>query len=62
VFSHPPYSLDLAVSDFHSFTHWKQFLGSMYMGSNEEVEKTVKDWVSGLVAGFHDAGIQKLVT
>jgi hypothetical protein len=41
---HPPYSLDLAPSDFHLFTHLKQFLGTC-MGSNEEVKKTVKDWL-----------------
>jgi hypothetical protein len=32
------------------------------MGSVEEVKKTVKDWFSGLVADFYDAGIQKFVT
>jgi hypothetical protein len=28
---HSPYSLDLAPSDFHVFTHLKQFLGGMCM-------------------------------
>jgi hypothetical protein len=37
----------------------KQFLGSTRMGSDEEVEKTVKDWFNGLGADFYDAGIQK---
>jgi hypothetical protein len=31
------------------------------MGSDEEVKKTIKDWFSGLVTGFYDSGIQKLV-
>jgi hypothetical protein len=33
------YSLDLASSDFHLFTHLKKFLGGMLMGSDEEVKK-----------------------
>jgi hypothetical protein len=32
------------------------------MGSDEEIQKAVKDWFSGLAADFCDAGIQKLVT
>jgi histone-lysine N-methyltransferase SETMAR len=43
VFFHLPYSLDLAPSDFHLFTHLKQFLADTLMGSNEEVKKMVKD-------------------
>jgi histone-lysine N-methyltransferase SETMAR len=62
VFSYPPYSLDLAPSDFHLFIHLKQFFDSMREGSDEEVKKTVKDWFSGLVADIYDVGIQKLVT
>jgi hypothetical protein len=41
---HPRYSPDLAPSDFHLFTHLKQFLGSTHMCNDEEVKKTVKDW------------------
>jgi hypothetical protein len=37
-----PYILDLAPSDFHLFTHLKQFLGGTHMGSHEEIKKTVK--------------------
>jgi hypothetical protein len=40
----------------------KQFLGSTHMRSDEKVKKTVKDWFSGLVANFYNAGIQKLIT
>jgi hypothetical protein len=32
------------------------------MGRGEDVKKMVKDWFSGLVADFYDAGIQKLIT
>jgi hypothetical protein len=62
IFFHPPYRLDMDPSDFHLFTHLKQFLGSTHMGSDEEVKRTVKDWFSGLATYFCDAGIQKLIT
>jgi hypothetical protein len=61
VFIHLPYILSMVESDFHLFTHLEQFLGGTYMGWDEEM-KMVKDWFSGLVADFYDAGIQKLVT
>jgi hypothetical protein len=35
IFVHPPYSLDLAQSEFHLFTHLKQFLGRTRMSTNE---------------------------
>jgi hypothetical protein len=44
----PPYSLDVAPSDFHLFTELNQFLGGIHIGSNEEVKKIIKDWFSGL--------------
>jgi hypothetical protein len=61
-FSHPPYSSDLSSSDFHLFTHLKQFLGSIHLGRNEGVKEMVKDWFSGLVADFYDSDMKKLVT
>jgi histone-lysine N-methyltransferase SETMAR len=62
VFFHPLYSLNLAQSDFHLFTHLKQFLGGTRMGSDEEGMKMVRDKLNGLVADFYNAGIQKLIT
>jgi histone-lysine N-methyltransferase SETMAR len=47
VFYHPPYSPDLAPSDFNLITHLKQFLGGMCIGGDEEVKKMVKDWFTG---------------
>jgi hypothetical protein len=61
-FFHPPYGPDLGPVIFTCSHTWKQFLGDMHIGSNEEVKKTVKDSFSGLVADFYDADIQKLVT
>jgi hypothetical protein len=35
-FSHSPCNPDLAPNDFHLFTHMKQFLRGMGMGSDKE--------------------------
>jgi truncated hemoglobin YjbI len=56
-FFNPPYSPDLAPSDFRLFTHLKQFWGGTRMRRDEDVKKTIKDRFSGLAAGT-----QKLVT
>jgi hypothetical protein len=37
LFDYPPYSLDLAPSDYHLFTFLKNWLGSQRFGNNEEV-------------------------
>jgi hypothetical protein len=56
-FFYSPYSPNLSPSDFHLFTHLKQFLGVTRMRNNEEVRKIVKEWFSGLVADFYDVAI-----
>jgi histone-lysine N-methyltransferase SETMAR len=37
VFEHPAYSPDLALSDFHLFPKFKEFLGGRHFKSDEEV-------------------------
>jgi hypothetical protein len=61
-FCHPPYSPDLAPNDLHFLAHLRQLLGGTRVRSFEEVGKTVKDWLNGLVEDFYDAGIQNLIT
>ncbi|KAJ4436705.1 hypothetical protein ANN_16837 [Periplaneta americana] len=39
IFDHPPYSLDLAPSDFHLFTKLKDFLGGTRFGKDEELKR-----------------------
>ncbi|GBM18427.1 hypothetical protein AVEN_72760-1 [Araneus ventricosus] len=41
LFDHPPYSPDLAPSDFHLFLKLKEFLGGKPFGSDEELENEV---------------------
>jgi histone-lysine N-methyltransferase SETMAR len=60
-FDHPPYSPDLASSDFHVFLHLKTFFGGWRFHDNSEVKEAVNTWFASQVASFYDAGIQKLV-
>ncbi|GFV80337.1 HTH_48 domain-containing protein [Trichonephila clavipes] len=58
---HPPYSPDLAPSDFHLFRYLKEFLGGKRFDTADEVKEEVQDWLSSQVADVYELGIQKLV-
>lgn len=55
----PPYSPDLAPSDFHLFTKLKEFLGGKRFSN--EVDEAVQKWVKELAAEVHNTGIKNLV-
>jgi histone-lysine N-methyltransferase SETMAR len=57
---HPPFSPDLAPSDFNVFLHLKAFLGGQWF-HNDEVKEAVNTCFASQTASFYDAGIQKLV-
>ncbi|GBL99173.1 hypothetical protein AVEN_235845-1 [Araneus ventricosus] len=61
LFGHPPYSPDLAPSDFHLFLKLKEFLGGKRSGSDEELENAVTTWLNELAAEEYDMGILKIV-
>jgi histone-lysine N-methyltransferase SETMAR len=61
LFDHPPYSPDLAPSDYDLFTYLKNWLGSQRFNSNEELMEGVKTWLRSQAADFFDTGIQKLI-
>ncbi|GBN41322.1 hypothetical protein AVEN_93684-1, partial [Araneus ventricosus] len=61
LFDHPPYSPDLAPSDFHLFLKLKEFLGGKRFGSNEELENAVTTWLNELAIEEYDMGILQLV-
>jgi transposase len=61
LFDHPPYSSDLAPSDYHLFTYLKNWLRSHHSNNNEELTEGVKTWLSSQAADFFDAATQKLV-
>ncbi|KAJ4448384.1 hypothetical protein ANN_10400 [Periplaneta americana] len=63
LFDHPPYSPDLAPSDFHVFLHLKKFLSSgERFGNDEELKTSVTRWFHSQAAEFFDRGIQKLIS
>jgi histone-lysine N-methyltransferase SETMAR len=59
-FDHPPYSPDLAPSDFHVFLHLKIFLGGQWF-HDDEVKEAINTRFASQVASLYDAEIQKLV-
>jgi hypothetical protein len=56
VFENPPYSPDLAPSDFHLFIHFNRFLAAERFSSDDEVKSAVQQWVKMLAADFFDEG------
>ncbi|GFW50357.1 histone-lysine N-methyltransferase SETMAR [Trichonephila clavipes] len=61
VLDHPPYSPDLAPSDFHLFRYLKSHLGGKSFHDDEEIKDEVEMWFRQQAATFYDCGIQKLV-
>ena len=58
---HPPYSPDLAPSDYHLFGPMKKMLGGQKCASDTEVQSVVRQWLGQQPASFFASGIQKLV-
>ena len=57
---HPPYSPDLAPSDFHLFPHLKRHLrGKRYADDNSLIE-AVQDWFEHRPAQFFQSGIEAI--
>ena len=57
----PPYSPDVAPSDFHLFLHLKKHFAGKKFDDDDEVQEEVMTWFKGQAADFYDSGIQKLV-
>lgn len=57
---HPPYSPDLAPSDFHLFPKLKTFLGGQKFKTNEEVIAAVEEYFTGLEKSHFMEGITAL--
>jgi transposase len=62
IFDHPPYSPDLAPSDYHLFIKMKVWLATQRFHTNEELMDGVNNWLHNLVAPFFNKGLQKLVS
>ena len=61
VMPHPPYSPDLAPSDFHLFGPLKNFLRGQHFTSDEEVKSAVRNWCRSNDQEFIQAGFQRWV-
>ena len=61
VLSHPPYSPDLAPSDFHSFPHLKRDLKGTHFTSDDEVKQAVMSWIKQRTPELFIDGTCKLV-
>jgi hypothetical protein len=59
LFDYPPYSPDLAPSDYHLFTYLKNFLGFRCFNNNENFMECVAVLIDGTDC-FH-TGVQKLI-
>ena len=57
---HPPYSLDLAPSDYHLFPGLKKQLKGRHFSSNTEVIAATETWLDGQPSEFFLSGLQKL--
>jgi hypothetical protein len=58
---HPPYSPDLAPSDFHIFGPMKEHLRGQKFADDNEVMEAVQSWIKAMPKGFFLEGIHKLV-
>jgi histone-lysine N-methyltransferase SETMAR len=61
VLPHPPYSPDLAPSDFHLFPKLKGQLKGQRFSCDEEVKSAVRKWFQKQDTNFFNDGLQKLV-
>jgi histone-lysine N-methyltransferase SETMAR len=58
IFDHPPYSPDLALSDYHLFIKMKVWLATQRFHTNEELTDGVNIWLHDS-APFFDEGLTK---
>jgi histone-lysine N-methyltransferase SETMAR len=60
VLPHPPYSPDLAPSDYHLFGPMKGVLGGKRFRNNDEVIAAVQSWIHEQPKTFFETGVKKL--
>jgi hypothetical protein len=59
--THPPYSPDIAPSDYHLFPELKKHLGGTHFRTGEELKEEVLGYLCGAAGEFYDSGIKKMV-
>lgn len=60
VLAHPPYSPDLAPSDYHLFSSMAHALAEQHFKSYEDVEKWLSEWFASKQEKFFWYGIHNL--
>lgn len=60
VLPHPPYSPDLAPSDYHLFSSMSHALAEQHFNSYEDVRKWLDDWFASKTEDFYWQGIHNL--
>ena len=60
VLPHPPYSPDLAPSDYHLFVSLKEHLSGKFFRNNEEMIQDVQEWLHWQPKDFFLSSICKL--
>lgn len=58
---HPPYSLDLAQSNYNLFNKLKEFLGGLRFLNDEDAQNTFDNWLQDVDCKVYDESTQKLV-
>lgn len=57
---HPPYSPDLAPSDYYLFPHLKKSLGGMRLSGNDEMMSFVKSFFEDMTKSQFSEGMKAL--
>ena len=60
VLPHPPYSPDLAPSDYHLFSPLKAALRGRHFSDNDEIVREVKNWTASAGTDFYKQGMHAL--
>ena len=60
--THPPYSPDLAPSDFHLFGPLKESMKGIHFQTDEEVKAAVSNWLRIQSTEFYAKGIDNLIS
>ncbi|UYV63272.1 hypothetical protein LAZ67_2003605, partial [Cordylochernes scorpioides] len=61
IFTHPPYSPELAPSDFHLFPALKLHLGGKHFANDDEVQAEETHWLRRQDTAWYNSGIKKLL-
>ena len=61
ILPHPPYSPDLAPSDFHLFPTMKSFLKGKHFSGDEELISEVKSWLQAQSVDFYRRGLHSCI-